>query len=451
MAADRAGEPDIKRMGRKTMEEKRDLSILDELGIGEELLAYVTSKGVLSREELVRYALNMRAYGKTDEQIRADFDALEECYRREDAKLDPLFCAVPASSFTEQVRGFVWKPYLPEGEFTVLMAPGGTGKTFFVCAVAAALSRGLPLPGESEGRGREKVLLISAEDEGSVLRGRLEKCGAELENVMVLDSRASQGLCFSEEFEDFRQAVLAYRPRLVVVDPWHAFLGVHADMNRANTVRPLFQRLSNLCKECGCAMLLLAHVNKRLQTENINNAAMGSADLVNAARSVLYLLRDPEDRDCRVAVHSKANYAAEGQSLKLRIEDGGAFFAGFSDVTKEEVESANRQHRSLRELRHAAAERSDADQFLIARLLDKANPFAPVRLSYESMLREYGPMVFGGRQPKRALEACRDALEREGLYLRTGVQIQREGKKYNGFTLYPLAGEAEQRSLFDAT
>ncbi len=433
------------------MQQERDaLQILRELGIAEETLEYIESKGGLNREDMAGYTERMRDCGKTDEEILADFAALVSTYRREEAEARPLFCAVPASSFTEPQRSFLWDPYLPEGEFTVMMAPGGTGKTFFTCALAAAISRGLALPGQTGEQRKEKVLLISAEDEGSVLRGRLEKCGAELDQVMLLDSQASQGLCLTENYEDFREAVLAFRPRLVCVDPWHAFLGAGADMNRANTVRPVFQRLANLCKECGCAMLLLAHVNKRLQTENINNAAMGSADLVNAARSVLYLLRDPQEQDCRVAVHSKANYGAEGKSLKLRIEDGGAFFAGFSDVTKEELERANRQHKSIRELRRITEEKENADQILVSRLLEKANPFAPVRLSYDSLIREYGPMVYAGRQPKRALEACREALEKKGVYLRTGLQMRVDGKKTNCFSLQPLAAEPVQTSLYQS-
>lgn len=327
------------------------------------------------------------------------------------------------------------------------MAPGGTGKTFFVCALAAAISRGDPLPGETQGRSPARVLLISAEDEGGTLRARLEACGAELENVMLIDCQASQGLCLYEDFEAFRQTALAYQPRLLAVDPWHAFLGAAADMNRANTVRPVFQQLANLCKELGCAMLLVAHVNKRVQTENLNNAAMGSADLVNAARSALYLLRDPEDAACRVAVHSKSNYAEEGESLRLRISDGGAAFEGYSDVSKEEVEAANSQHKSLKELRQSRRDADCCSRQLADLLEAKANPFAPIRLSYDELRREHGNMVFGGRQPKNALDACREELERRGVYLRTGIKVKQRGRSCNGFSLHMLPAEPEQTRL----
>ena len=427
------------------MEEKEAAyALLQELEISEEDLRFVEMHGFLTRLDIGRYCLRMRENGRSDDALRDEIADLLNYYRLQEEK--PPFCALPASSFTEPERRFLWKPYLPEGEFTVLMAPGGTGKTFFVCALAAAISRGRPLPGETKGRHPDRVLLISAEDEGGTLRTRLEACGAELENVMLIDCQASQGLCLYEDFEDFRRTVLAYQPKLLVVDPWHAFLGAAADMNRANTVRPVFQQLANLCKEVGCAMLLVAHVNKRTQTENLNNAAMGSADLVNAARSALYLLRDPEDAACRVAVHSKSNYAEEGESLRLRIADGGAVFEGYSDVSKEEVESANRQHKSLKELRQSRQAREQGSERLADLLEAKANPFAPVRITYEEMRREYGAMVFSGRQPKNALDACREELERRGIYLRTGITVRREGKVQNAFSLQYLE-EPEQTRL----
>ena len=420
---------------------------LRRLAVPEEDLRQVMRGADLTRDQLEFYAEEQFEKGRAEQEIREDYTELARLYRENEAK--PLYCAVPASSFTEHETRFVWKPYLPEGEFTVMMAPGGTGKTYFACAIAAALSNGEPLPGETAGRAPERVLMISAEDEGSILRGRLRRCGADLERVMLLDSQASQGLCLSEEYEDFRAAVLAFRPRLVVVDPWHAFLGAAADMNRANTVRPIFQKLSNLCKECGCAMLLLAHVNKKLQTENINNAAMGSADLVNAARSVLYLIRDPEDDGCRVAVHSKANYAAEGKSLRLRIENGGADFAGYSDVTKEELESANRSHRSLKELRRAAAEQKTENEALADALCALCNPFAPVRMSYQELEKRCGGMIYAGRQPKRALDAVKSVLEERGVFLRTGIQLRQEGKRSKGFLLQSIPDQPEQQGLFD--
>ena len=93
--------------------------------------------------------------------------------------------AKPASSFGEDNTKFLWYPYIPMGDYSVMMADSGTGKTVLCCGIAAYVSTGQPLPGEmfkSEGR---RVLIISAEDSGEILRTRLSKSGGNLDRVMI--------------------------------------------------------------------------------------------------------------------------------------------------------------------------------------------------------------------------------------------------------------------------
>lgn len=108
---------------------------------------------------------------------------------------------------------------------------------------------------------------------------------------------------FTDGYEDFVQTIKRYNPRLVIIDPWHAFLGAGVDINRVNAVRPVFQRLANMAKVCNCGMILVSHVNKRAQGENANNAATGSTDFINAARSALRVIfnDEPGMKDTRSA------------------------------------------------------------------------------------------------------------------------------------------------------
>ena len=146
-----------------------------------------------------------------------------------------------------------------------MMADGGTGKTILCCGIAAAVSTGKALPGdEFDGRG-QNVLMISAEDSGEILRKRLARSGADLDRVMILDCSDSLGMSFSDEYDEFEATIKTYSPALVIVDPWHAFLGAGVDINRVNALRPVFQKLSHLAKKCQCSMILVSHVNKRLK------------------------------------------------------------------------------------------------------------------------------------------------------------------------------------------
>ena len=116
--------------------------------------------------------------------------------------------ARPAASFGEDNTSFLWYPYLPIGDYSVLMADGGTGKTILCCGIAAAVSSGKPLPGdEFDCKGR-RVLIISAEDRGELLKKRLKLSGANLEEIFILDCSDSIGMNFSEGYEEFAATIL---------------------------------------------------------------------------------------------------------------------------------------------------------------------------------------------------------------------------------------------------
>lgn len=251
-----------------------------------------------------------------------------------------VFNAKLANEFGEDKTNFLWFPYIPIGDYTVLMADGGTGKTIFCCGIAATISQGKPLPGEITGNLPCNTLIISAEDRGELLKRRLAAAGADLKKVYILDCMNSVGLNFTDKYNDFVQLIKRYSPKLVIVDPWHAFLGADIDINRVNAVRPVFQRLANVAKTCNCGMVLVSHVNKRAQGENINNAATGSTDFINAARSAMRVIfsEEPSEPNMRVVVHTKSNYAAAGKSVKYTINaKGGCEWSSFSEVTGQAI------------------------------------------------------------------------------------------------------------------
>lgn len=343
--------------------------------------------------------------------------------------------AKAASEFGEDNTTFLWYPYLPIGDYTVLMADGGTGKTILCCGIAADVSTGRPLPGDEFSGPGQNVLIISAEDSGEILKKRLAKSGADLDKVYILDRTDSIGMDFSDGYSEFEATVKACKPALVIVDPWHGFLGDKIDMSRANAIRPVLQRLSSLAKTCDCAMILISHVNKRAQGENANHAATGSSDLINAARSAIRVIFDETDEDCRIMVPTKANYTAYGQSVKYRIVDGGVRWEGFCDVTRQTLELAARKRVTPLEVMQRTEEREAVSDHLVKALEEAANGSTPTRITYDEFKDKYGDFIFGGGQPKRALDAIKDKMGDNGYYLKTGLQVKRGNSKSNGFMI----------------
>ena len=349
--------------------------------------------------------------------------------------------AMSAAEYGESRTRFVWEPYIPIGDYTVLMADGGTGKTILCCGIAADISNGRRLPGEIEHREPQTVLIISAEDRGELLKRRLEASDADLERVFILDCMQSEGLNFTAGYNSFLSLIQEYRPALVVIDPWHAFIGESVDINRVNCVRPVFQRLANLAKHCECGLILVSHVNKRAQGENANNAATGSSDFINASRSAMRVIFDdePGQENSRILVHTKSNYAAPGRSIKYRINQGGGLsWSGYSDITRRTLEEAARCRKTAYEALQRQDVQANMNHALIAAIREyagKAVPGKSISISYDQMKEDHGMDIFGGLQPKRALDGIAYDLRLDGLVLHTGKTVKQNGRTRNGFSL----------------
>ena len=132
-------------------------------------------------------------------------------------------------------------------------------------------------------------------------------------------------------------------------------------------------------------------------------------------------------------VHTKSNYASYGQSVKYRIVDGGVEWAGFSDITRQTLELAARRKSTPGEIMQIAEGKDVVTSALVEALESSANQFVPTRFSYDEFKKLHGDLIFGGLQPKRALDGVKERLADDGFFLRTGIQVKKMGQKGNGF------------------
>lgn len=266
---------------------------------------------------------------------------------------------------------FVWYPYIPIGEITIMFAAGGTGKSFLTCGIAADISAGrtLPIPNYEQAKTTpENVLFISAEDSASVLKQRIFTAGGDISKCYcVAPPDTPEELEKYRPFElpvdahdkthieAFEQLIKDTKAKLIIIDPWAAYIGKDTDMNRANSIRAITAVLVVIAKKMGCAILVVAHVNKKAQADNANDAVSGSVDLINSARSAL-AVRTFGDSDSRVMVHTKCNYESLGKSICYQIinqgqgKTGKFEWNGFSEITKEDLENSARTGKKLKDI-----------------------------------------------------------------------------------------------------
>lgn len=223
-------------------------------------------------------------------------------------------------------------PYFQRGKGTLIQGDSGSGKTAFVCAVAAHVSTGKPLLNSTvETPGN--VLVLSVEDDQPILRGRIEASGGDLTKIFFHNNPA--GLTFTSP--EIWSIVKQYKIKLIIFDPFQAFLGSGIDMFRANETRPVLARLFELCDQEDCAVIIVAHTSKSSDKSAVNRS-LGSVDIPASMRSVMQLIRNPDNPDQCVMVHVKSSNAPRGRSIAYTIGDrGGVHWDGYSPITVEDL------------------------------------------------------------------------------------------------------------------
>lgn len=212
---------------------------------------------------------------------------------------------------------WLWKNRIPRGKLTLVAGTQGGGKSYLSMAMLSSLSRGAPLPGNTEGFSEptESLYVTYEDDPGDTLRPRAEKLGADLTKIHVWDARLHPfGVPGSLETI---KALLHARPNIktIIIDPlMSALTGV--DMYRENEVREGLNHLLGL----GLTVIGIMHLTKGDRDSVVYRVA-GSSGFTALARSVIMV----EDWNVRVV---KSNVAPLGQNIGFLIDDDGFRWAG---------------------------------------------------------------------------------------------------------------------------
>lgn len=234
----------------------------------------------------------------------------------------------------EQVK-WIWYPYIPRGKVTIIQGDPGEGKTTFVLAMIALLTKGEPLPESEVGSEPINIIYQTAEDGlADTIKPRLLAAGADCEKVLVIDESETELTLSDQRLE---QAIKETGAKLIVLDPLQAYLGDSVDMHRANEIRPIFKRLCLMAERTGCAVILIGHMNK-MQGAKSSYRGLGSIDFRAAARSVLVVGRLKDDPTIRIVAHDKSSLAPEGKSIAFALDpDSGFRWKGYCETSVDEL------------------------------------------------------------------------------------------------------------------
>lgn len=235
---------------------------------------------------------------------------------------------------------WLWYPYIPYGKITIIEGDPGEGKTTLVLKLAAALSRGLPLPCDDDKEYEPIHIIYQTAEDGieDTIKPRLEKAGADCSMIRVIDETDKELSMTDDRLE---QAIIETGARLIILDPIQAYIGATVDMHRANETRPVLKHLGIIAEKHNCAIILIGHMNKASGSKSTYRG-LGSIDIQATARSVLLVARLRDKPNIRIMAHDKSSLAPAGDAIGFEMtEDNGMVCIGPYDITIDELLSGN--------------------------------------------------------------------------------------------------------------
>ncbi len=224
--------------------------------------------------------------------------------------------------YTKPVN-WVWYPYIAAGKLTLLQGDPGDGKSSMMMYLTAELSTGGTMPdGFSLGQPQRVIYQCSEDGAGDTIKPRLVRLGANCRNVAFINEENHGDLTLDDE--RLRDAIIEFRPKLLVIDPVQAYIGNDSDLQMAGRARKLMRKLSIWAETYDCAVVLIGHMNKHVGTKDLYRG-LGSIDLIAVARSVLQVERDLEDPDVRIVTQLKNSLETAGKDIRFEIRPGTGF------------------------------------------------------------------------------------------------------------------------------
>lgn len=224
------------------------------------------------------------------------------------------------SSVDTQPVKWLWRNRLAFRKLAIIDGDPGFGKSLIALDIAARLSSGRAMPGETEVNDLRDVLLIMPEDDaGDTLRPRLQEAGANLDRIWIFSDLATFEL--PDSAGRLSAALSGSEIGLVVIDPIMGCLAKGVKPHEDASVRAALGPLKAAIEKGNAAGLLIRHLNKSGGDRALYRGG-GSIAFVGLCRTALIVAEHPEDIDRRVLASVKNNVGKLAAPLSYRIQEG---------------------------------------------------------------------------------------------------------------------------------
>lgn len=215
----------------------------------------------------------------------------------------------PASAIRVRPVRWLWESRIALGTLCLVGGREGIGKSILTYTLAAQLTRGT-LPGVYLGLMKSVIVSASEDSWEHSIVPRLMAAGADLARIFRLDVTSADGnesaLQLPVDLKELQRAILDQDAALVVLDPLLSRLSTDLDTHKDADVRVALEPVVKLADAVGCAAIGLIHVNKSASSDPLT-LLMGSRAFTAVARSVVFVMTDPDDITKRLMGQAKNN------------------------------------------------------------------------------------------------------------------------------------------------
>jgi hypothetical protein len=235
----------------------------------------------------------------------------------------------PFSEIGQERIEWLWPQVFPLGAVVLIEGDPDRGKTTATFDLLARVSRGDAMPdGSMVYGGPSDCLVLSCEDSASMVqRPRLEAAGANLDRVHTLKwfraGTSKRQVTFPDDLGEMDRILTDLRPKIVVIDPFYAYVSGRTDTNSDHSIREVMHGLGELAETHGSLILVIRHLNKSEGKASMYRGG-GSIGVVGAARGAMRVMPDDEavnERLRSVIVPVKANWSKETVGWAYRTVD----------------------------------------------------------------------------------------------------------------------------------
>jgi hypothetical protein len=212
---------------------------------------------------------------------------------------------------------------LAMGSFSLLGGREGQGKTLYSNELAAEVTRGT-LPGEYLGNPRSVIIVTTEDSWEHTIVPRLMAANADRTRVFRAEVRTADeylaGLSLPRDFGELERSIRENDVALVIFDPLLSRLDSGLDSHKDAEVRLALEPLVAIAQRTGVHIMGLIHVNKTATTDPLTSL-MASRAFAAVARSVLYVMKDPEDQGVRLIGQPKNTMGrTDFPTLRFEVE-----------------------------------------------------------------------------------------------------------------------------------